>query len=1196
MDPAARRRVWDLLLEGKSRRVTLLTTHFLDEADCLSDRVGIMSHGRCECLGTPLFLKNRLGVGYHLTCVPCASHQLFSNGRLMEFVQRRVAGATLTLGSQNTSGGRNEELLFTIPTSATVQSPLLERRRSAMAQLLLDLEQNLETLSLESFGLTFSSLEDVFLRVTSNGAGEDVEEENDPSADAKTIRAFETRPRRPSLLRQLLIILRARLILVRRNWLYNLSTSLMPGLIVLFSLWLDALIEEDNASATISSSAALENELEMVWWGGHGTKGIVPSCLYLSESSSSFVFMGSSEASLESSLAEQARHGSRDDMLSPDFAVFLNQSSCGDSSSFYQGSFTLHFNQTAVNSLPGSLSFMDGSVLFGNHGAFELTAASFEQDDKVTIQDLGIALTLTYLLGMEFSSFSSTFAYDTVLEKKEGRLFQLRVSGASPFAIWASVGTVDLIRWCLPFGIIFTVLTSFGNEPLTGHGAGTALMLACFAIGIQTCASAYAISMVIKEPEYVTSILSQAQFLATIVIYTIVYTVLCEQVGFSPAMWPVAESLIVIGGIFTPAFLIMVTFTCVMQISGYGNIYPSEPAAYFQWSMPCLYAPENQCPGVLLVITSAIVGTAFSFLVLSGFVAWAYGLVKFWWGQCLAFISAFTPPCGATRVRGTDEGENNDIVRAEAMRVKEAYNDWVAGQGSIISGSERSIVSAKSVVEMITRDLTVVQSPLTNSNSLHGHGDGEEEVAHNPHSSEECILIVNEIRKEFPNAKLKDGRGTKVAVDGFCLGVERGQIFGLLGHNGAGKSSLIGMLTGVLEPTSGDAVVAGKSVVRNRASVLQSTGFCPQSGGTWSDLTVREHLSLFASLRGFGSSTGTTTSSSFRAPGVGSQGRSAGYHHPFGDFPSASAAAAPSTKELLDEVEAALGLTEHSNKRCKELSGGTQRKLSACLALLGAPSMVYLDEPSTGVDVATRRRLWAVIRGAATPSTLLPSLSAPQPSSAPRTPQHPCESADRAVLLTTHNMTEAEALSHRIGIMVGGRVRALGSPQELKSRHGQEYQLDLKLLDRSGGSAGNLSCRDGTGAVRGSTASSSAAAAVESFICSKVPGTALSEHIADSMRFTVPAAALDASQSLSPQPVATSATAGEEESKSEINGRRSVGLGFVFDLLESHSAQLGIGEFSLSQTTLERVFLQVAAADAPNEASAAPQRARGCLC
>lgn len=222
----------------------------------------------------------------------------------------------------------------------------------------------------------------------------------------------------------------------------------------------------------------------------------------------------------------------------------------------------------------------------------------------------------------------------------------------------------------------------------------------------------------------------------------------------------------------------------------------------------------------------------------------------------------------------------------------------------------------------------------------------------------------------------------KVAVQSLSFGLALGECFAFLGTNGAGKTSTLSMLTGAILPSAGRAFLGGFDIVQEQRKVRRLLGYCPQHDALLDRLTVREHLELFGRIKGI---------------------------------------SRQELRRLCDQMMQDLSLSPHVDKLSMTLSGGNKRKLSLAIALMGSPPLVLLDEPSTGVDPAARRLMWHVISSV---STLR---------------------RESTVILTTHNMEEAEALCSRIGIMVGGRLRCFGSNQRLKARFGQGYQLEVRL-------------------------------------------------------------------------------------------------------------------------------------------------------
>lgn len=214
--------------------------------------------------------------------------------------------------------------------------------------------------------------------------------------------------------------------------------------------------------------------------------------------------------------------------------------------------------------------------------------------------------------------------------------------------------------------------------------------------------------------------------------------------------------------------------------------------------------------------------------------------------------------------------------------------------------------------------------------------------------------------------------GKKTAVDHLDLTVGEGELFALLGVNGAGKTTTIRMLSCLSAPTEGECRVCGCSCTREQAQVKARIGLSPQDTAVAENLTVRENLHFMAQVYGLG---------------------------------------AADAKARVEELLLRFGLGEVENERAKTLSGGWKRKLSIAMALIGSPSVLFLDEPTLGLDVLARRELWRVIeslRGKVT------------------------------VVLTTHYMEEAEHLADRIAVMIGGRIAALGTLAELEARTGKK--------------------------------------------------------------------------------------------------------------------------------------------------------------
>lgn len=211
---------------------------------------------------------------------------------------------------------------------------------------------------------------------------------------------------------------------------------------------------------------------------------------------------------------------------------------------------------------------------------------------------------------------------------------------------------------------------------------------------------------------------------------------------------------------------------------------------------------------------------------------------------------------------------------------------------------------------------------------------------------------------------------TITAVDGLNLEICQGELFSLLGVNGAGKTTAIKMLSCLTRPTAGDATVGGRSIIHEPEQVKRLIGVSPQETAVAPNLSVQENLELICGIHGF------------------SKGK---------------------TKEKIRELSRQFSLDSVLLRKAGKLSGGWQRRVSIAMALISEPKILFLDEPTLGLDVLARHDLWDVIR------TLKGRVT---------------------IVLTTHYMEEAEALSDRIGIMKNGKLLAAGTAEELKAAAG----------------------------------------------------------------------------------------------------------------------------------------------------------------
>ena len=234
----------------------------------------------------------------------------------------------------------------------------------------------------------------------------------------------------------------------------------------------------------------------------------------------------------------------------------------------------------------------------------------------------------------------------------------------------------------------------------------------------------------------------------------------------------------------------------------------------------------------------------------------------------------------------------------------------------------------------------------------------------------EAFLMVDNLHKSFNDHK---------AVNGISFTIYQGEIFGLLGPNGAGKTTTIRILATVLESDRGDVTIGGHSIRRDADAVRRLIGVCPQELALYADLSALDNLLFFGRM-------------------VGLNGREA-------------------KSQAIANLEL-MGLSDRARGKVDKFSGGMKRRINLAIALMGHPQLLFLDEPTVGIDPQSRNMIYETIEG--------------------------LRDGGMTILYTTHYMEEADRLCHRVAIMDGGQIIAMDTPHELKSKIGSPEQVTLE--------------------------------------------------------------------------------------------------------------------------------------------------------
>ncbi|KAI8824447.1 uncharacterized protein EV422DRAFT_520128 [Fimicolochytrium jonesii] len=1026
MDPLSRRQLWDLLSAGKPDRCTLLSTHFMDEADVLADRKAILSHGQVQCLGTSMFLKKRFGIGYQLDIVHAPNVQ----ESIDEVVKHQIPTAKFTDEDLNPYGGDNSSS-HAGPASNTIVSkwelPAEHVARFPALLKILDGAASGQATNgprIESYGLSMPTLEQVFLK---SAELDEAEIPNAKSGSATTVinvrasskEALLPRPKandiRPlSFWGHVITVAKLRYLLEFRQKRKLFFAVGLPIVMLLVGLVLRTGGNETSAS-TSTRTFIISSDSGTLFYdavGSNATDGVAIANV------------------IKPTPAVDNDAG----MNRPQW-VLNNQPHIGG---FQLGSAgasnylaTIFFNGTGdVDTIPKLANTVHNAILAQRFAAAGRTTdvpqikASLEPLTNVyeKVWDTR-AFVSTMLIGFAFGYSAAGHAIALVLERQERIVHQLYVMGLPRAAYWAGTFLVDWsVFMILPVVIIIFIfalpIANFG-------GAAFPIVFLGLMVGLPSALLfSYALSLVFTNIETARNVMSGIISPMVLIPYLLVTLISNENT---------AKTLHYVFATVDPYYPVVGILYHVNMLSLINSVVPGMPALtvadYFAFDAVAF-------PTLLIALVQLGVASMVIYYL-------DFQKTRFTESSIKPWNSADMDQLRAKREgRGPDaEADDEDVIK-ERRRVQD--------QLEVLSAS-------KTVTDLET-------------------GDSSTDV--------DSVLVAN-VRKTYPAQKTRKWweksalETVRPAVDWSSWGVSQGEVFGLLGPNGAGKTSTLSIAVGAIAPTHGNVYVQGRSIFARNSDAYKHIGFDPQFDALWPDLTPMEHLKLYGTLKGMQED---------------------------------------ACLARIDTLLKVLDIEEFRTVHSGNLSGGNRRKLSFAIAISGEPDVLFLDEPSTGIDPSARRRLWDILLGT---------------------------KDRRATVLTTHSMEEADILSTKIGIQVAGRLRCFGTAQHLKSKFGEGYQLEVQT--------------HGASAAAARSSASPAQNATDDAIVSVFPNAALVDHFATMRRYRVPVSDF-----------ASNATA---EQAPKVSG-----LGGAFEALEELRATRtsNIKNYAFSQTTLDQVFIDFA--------------------
>ncbi|XXQ35415.1 ABC transporter domain-containing protein [Plasmodiophora brassicae] len=916
MDPSSRRLTWDVLLDQRKGRVIVLTTHFMDESDILSDRIAIISDGALCCVGSSLFLKTLYGKGYVLTVSS-------SSASSIEYVRSLVKDKVPGSSPQTTMNATDAS--FTLPLQHVRKFP--------------DLFRTLEALGDVDFGISVTTLEEVFLTVAASRdavpAAVEIAINDEPNAvnpDAPQHRRRRSRnvsmdpergvqpasARRPTAADSqrahrrggCLPIVLAQMV-VKRWWLARRDIRHLLFLVVLplSFLVVPLVIPEISITPLLRSSAGVypqppapgdqcASKLDKQNLNAVQEKGCTTfqSCTTVDQKTGNvfqttpqkvpLVYMSREDGCLSHGVMGFCRY----------IPWICHTDVCCDWTNYKSPWYPC---QTYV--------------MFNGVWGYGDTNANWNvycpKRSYAVVEGLVNGFIRSLAILMAFIFAPAVIIAHAVMETEPMRntKFQQLVSGVKASVYWVGAWIWDQSSALICVAFASILLTKYA-APINETAYGPAIWL-CLAFAVCCVPFAYALSFRFRVSSKALTVM-------------------------------LVINIVTGGGL---GIIMYILRTVVINLPG--GITSTTLAYYLRFAL--MVFPSFALMDGLLVLqiqlyTVCIADASDS---CSGRLPSPYGTV---W-QNIVYLVVVTVLSFVV------------LIRSEKRRL---FADEEQTPGSWRMRLYRFVCSADAPAEDAGRSVAPVE---------------DQDVAKERERMEYALRQPTDPLEILGLCKIYESRTTgasRVALHPLWLGVPAGQCFGYLGVNGAGKSTTLKCLTGFLPPTSGTARIAGRDIVADIYGARKRAAYCPQFDALFDVLTVEQHLTMYCRIRGV-------------------------------------------PTKVVDTIIRQMQLDLFRNVPSQYLSGGNKRKLSAAMALVGTPRVVFLDEPSTGMDPHTKRFLWRVISGVV-------------------------QASRTCVVLTTHSMEECEALCSRVAILIDGSLRCIGPIQHLKSRFGSGYTIEVR--------------------------------------------------------------------------------------------------------------------------------------------------------
>uniref|UniRef100_A0A4W3HDY3 ATP-binding cassette sub-family A member 1-like n=1 Tax=Callorhinchus milii TaxID=7868 RepID=A0A4W3HDY3_CALMI len=1073
VDPYARRGIWELLLKYKPGRTIILSTHHMDEADILGDRIAIISHGKLCCCGSSMFLKKFFGSGYYLTLVKSEAKRPAPRLEDDDVSDEGIGSDSgpNDLAGENAITGL---IMKHVPEAQFVESigqemtyilPYEGAGDGSFAELFKNLDLELQRFGISSYGISDTTLEEIFLKVAEDTGvdtlmpGMKYDLETDAS-EGLTGRGSYTIDGKKLMCRQFFALFIKRFHHARRSQRGFLAQVVLPALFVCLALVFSLIIPPFVEFPSLELQPWMYGSAQHTFFSNDATEN-------------------EQVAQVVDSMVNNPGFGTRcmnNDPIPNDMAWYIPPVPPSVNDTLMNGNWSMaNPSPSCQCSTPEKIIMLPDCI----PGAGGLPPIERLQNTTDILQNMTGRNVTDYLVKTYEEFYKIRYGGISVGEVNSqaeinksiiaANLLQLsemfnvsQVKHLSKYVWFYNKGWHAMVSFInVASNAILRGNLQPGKDPRDygittyNHPLNLTKVQLTDATFSTTSADVVVSICVIFAMSFIP-----ASFVLFLIQERVSKAKHLQLVsGVNPTIYWIANFAWDMCNYAVSCVMVVVIFLCFQQKSYvssanlpvlillfvlYGwSIIPLMYLASFLFSIPSTAYVVLTCINMFIGINGSI-----ATFVLEIFENDNLTKINDVLKQLLLIFPHFCLGRGLI-----DMAKNQGIADAYARFGEDRFQspfEWnLVGKNLFAMFVQGMVLFMFTILLEYTFFIRSRSANISTSTISEDEDVSRERMRILSGEAQSDLLTICELTKFYRRKK-------KPAVNKICLGIPPAQCFGLLGINGAGKTTTFKMLTGDISVTSGDAFLNGYSILTQIGEVHQNMGYCPQFDAINDLLNGREHLELYARLRG---------------------------------IPEEE------VQKVAEWGIQKLGLIKYSSRSAGTYSGGNKRKLSTAIALIGCPPVVFLDEPTTGMDPKARRFLWNCILSIV--------------------------KEGRSIVLTSHSMEECEALCNRMAIMVNGQFKCLGSIQHLKSRFGDGYTMSVRV----GGDLLDLR-------------------SVEDFVQSSFPNSVLKEKHHNILQYQLPSS---------------------ENS-----------LAKIFSTFTNNKERLNIEDYTVSQTTLDQVFVNFA--------------------